>query len=132
MKYNLIKGKVTINTPLDSKNLYSITNGDLFATLQKLFLIEKKEFVWCRLFCLYGEKEDKWRLLAYIHKQLKKRLTVKLKSDYQTRNFINVFDTVEIISKVFLDKNIGLVNIFQKNLFQLRNFLKPLQGSMED
>jgi nucleoside-diphosphate-sugar epimerase len=126
MEYNLAKGKVTVNTVLDPKNLYSITKVALFTTLKKLFLLKKKEFVWCRLFYLYGEGEDKRRLSAYIHKQLKKGLPAKLTSGHQIRDFLNVCDAAEIISKVSLDKNIGVVNICSEKPISIKKFAETI------
>jgi len=129
MEYNLTKGKVTVNTALDPKNLYSITKVALFTTLQNFFSIKKKEFVWCRLFYLYGEGEDKRRLSAYIHKQLQRGLPVKLTSGHQIRDFLNVCDAAEIISKVALDKNAGVVNICSGKPISIKKFAENIAAN---
>lgn len=126
LEYKQTNGKVTVDTELDPKNLYSITKVALFTSLQKLFLIKKKEFVWCRLFYLYGEGEDERRLSAYIHKQLKNGLEVKLTSGYQIRDFMNVYDAAKIISKISLDKNVGVVNVCSEKPISIKKFAKKI------
>jgi dTDP-6-deoxy-L-talose 4-dehydrogenase (NAD+) len=126
LEYDLTKKKVTVNTALDPKNLYSITKVALFTSLQKLFLIKKKEFVWCRLFYLFGEGEDERRLSAYTHKQLQNGLPVKLTSGYQIRDFLNVCDAAKIISKISLDKNVGVVNICSEKPISVKKFAETI------
>lgn len=126
MEYSLKKGKITVNTALDPKNLYSITKVALFTSLQKLFIIKKKEFVWCRLFYLYGEGEDQRRLSAYIHKQLQNGLPAKLTSGNQIRDFINVCDAAKIISNISLDKNVGVINICSEKPISIRKFAQNI------
>jgi len=126
LEYNLKKRKLRVNTALDPKNLYSITKVALFTSLQKLFLIKKKEFVWCRLFYLYGEGEDERRLSAYIHKQLQNGLPAKLTSGNQIRDFLNVRDAAKIISNISLDKKVGAINVCSEKPISIKKFAQRI------
>jgi len=126
LEYNLKKGKLRVNTALDPKNLYSITKVALYTSLQKLFLIKKKEFVWCRLFYLYGEGEDERRLSAYIHKQLQNGLPAKLTSGNQIRDFLNVRDAAKIISNISLDKKVGAINVCSEKPISIKKFAQRI------
>lgn len=126
LEYDLSKGRVNINTDLNPINLYSVTKVSLFKTLQKIFSIKKKEFVWCRLFYLYGAGEDQRRLSPYIHKQLQNGFPVKLINSNNIRDFLNVYDAAKIISKVTLDKVVGVINVCSGKPITIKKFAQNI------
>lgn len=126
MEYDFSKPKLTVNTPLNPKNLYAITKVALFTSLRQLFNIYKKQFVWCRLFYLYGEGENSNRLSAYIHNQLKKGKSVNLSSGEQIRDFLDIKKAAKIITKISLNKKVGAVNICSEHPISIKKFAKNI------
>lgn len=126
MEYNFAKPRVTVNTPLDPKNLYSITKVALFTSLRKLFMIKKIKFVWCRLFYLYGQGEDPRRLSAYIHKQIENGLPIRLTSGDQIRDFLDIRDAAKIISNISLNKHEGVVNVCSEKPISIKRFAQSI------
>jgi dTDP-6-deoxy-L-talose 4-dehydrogenase (NAD+) len=69
------------------------------------------EFVWCRLFYLYGEDEDARRLVPYLRARLANGEPAELTSGNQIRHFINVNEAGRLIALAALDSVQGLINI---------------------
>jgi nucleoside-diphosphate-sugar epimerase len=110
-EYDLNIGEISIDTPLKPTTLYSKSKAALFSILSELLIKKGMEFVWCRLFYLYGDGEDERRFVPYLHKQLSKNKIAQLTTGKQVRDFMNVSDVAKIILKISLDKNVGPINI---------------------
>ena len=110
-EYDLNVNDVSITTPLKPKSLYSNSKVALFSILSELLKKESMEFVWCRLFYLFGDGEDDRRLVPYIHNQLSKNKNVELTSGKQIRDFLDVSDASEIIFNISINKHQGPINI---------------------
>lgn len=110
-EYDLNVGDISVTTPLKPKSLYSSSKVALFSILTELLRKETMEFVWCRLFYLYGDGEDDRRLVPYIHNRLSKNKTVELTSGKQIRDYLDVSDASKIISYVSVNKHQGPINI---------------------
>ena len=63
------------------------------------------------MFHLYGEGEDKRRLVPYLHDQLSKGKVVKLTSGKQTRDFLDVSKVGQIITNIAMGQHQGPINI---------------------
>ena len=69
------------------------------------------EFVWCRLFYLYGEGEDERRLVPYLRSKLKAGEPAELSSGTQIRDFLDVCEAGRMIVEAALGTVQGPVNI---------------------
>lgn len=111
IEYDLSKKFISIDTPLNPNTLYSSTKAALYYTLANTLPQKKIEFAWCRLFDLYGEGEDKRRLVSYIHNQISKGKIDKLTSGNQIRDYLNIKEASTIIAKIALGKQQGPINV---------------------
>ena len=69
------------------------------------------EFVWCRLFYLYGEDENDKRLVPYIRSKLENNQFAELTSGQQTRDYMDVSEAGAMISEMAFNNTLGCINI---------------------
>ena len=102
---------LSIETPLNPKTPYSLSKVSLLNTLRTLQLTSKMNYCWCRLFYLYGEGEDKNRLMPYINQKLKNGETVFLTNGEKIRDYIHISEATKLIIEIVLNKLYGEHNI---------------------
>jgi nucleoside-diphosphate-sugar epimerase len=69
------------------------------------------EFVWCRLFYLYGEGEDPRRLVPTLRQCLSEGRAADLTKGTQVRDFLDVREAGRLIAHAALSSKTGAVNI---------------------
>ena len=100
-----------IDSKLNPLFLYSIAKTSTYTLLTKLFKNCEVEFLWTRVFYLYGEGEDSRRLVAVLRSKLSKGETVDLTSGKQIRDFMDVQFAGSLIADASLSKTVGPFNI---------------------
>jgi dTDP-6-deoxy-L-talose 4-dehydrogenase (NAD+) len=110
-EYDLSGGILSINTPLNPLSLYAYTKAVLYKELSKEFFERSVEFCWCRLFYLFGEGEDKRRLVPYIHNKLSKGETVELTNGNKILDYLEVCEASQMIAEIALSDRHGPFNI---------------------
>lgn len=111
-EYDCDRKVLNTDTPLKPTTIYSSTKVALYYTLKELFKISKIEFVWCRIFYLYGGyNEDKRRLVPYIKESIKNNSYIYLSSGNQIRDFMHVRDAASEITAISLSNYCGAINI---------------------
>ena len=100
-----------INAPLNPQFLYSIAKVNAFLLLSKYFNNENIDFLWTRIFYLYGEDEDERRLVAVLRKKLALGEPVDLTSGNQIRDFLDVKIAGSMIAKAAIGRNVGPFNV---------------------
>jgi dTDP-6-deoxy-L-talose 4-dehydrogenase (NAD+) len=111
LEYDLSAGALSINTPLNPLSLYAYTKVALYKELSREFSERSVEFCWGRLFYLYGEGEDKRRLVPYIHNKLSKGETVELTNGNKILDYLNVSEASRVIAEIALSYKQGPFNI---------------------
>jgi len=69
-EYDLSNGMLSINTPINPLTPYAAAKAATYIALSEWFRANEIEFLWCRLFYLYGEGEDSRRLIPYLRQKL--------------------------------------------------------------
>ena len=110
-EYDLNGEILTTKTRLNPTTLYAATKTSLFLTLSQLLPPLGKTYSWCRLFYLYGENEDPRRIVPYLHQQLSAGHKAILSSGEQIRDFLNITEAGDRITKTALQQLSGPVNI---------------------
>lgn len=110
-EYDLKGGVLSIETPLKPITPYAASKTAAYMALSQYFSLTSIEFAWCRLFYLYGEGEDKRRLVPYLRTKLNTGEKAELTSGKQIRDFMNVKAAGAAISKVAFGNHIGPLNI---------------------
>lgn len=110
-EYDLTGGVLSIDTPLRPLTPYAGAKAAAFMALSQCLPYQGVEFVWCRLFYLYGEGEDARRLVPYLRARLIAGEPAELSNGNQIRDFLDVRETAEMTVEVALGKLQGAVNI---------------------
>lgn len=110
-EYDLTVGRLSVESPLKPLSLYAAAKTAVFSTLSKFLPSQDIEFLWCRLFYLYGDREDPQRLVPYIRSMLAAGKPAELGSGDQIRDFTDVAVAGEMIANEAMGNRQGAVNI---------------------
>lgn len=110
-EYDLTTGDLSLDTPLRPLTPYAGAKAAAYMALSQWLPAQSVEFVWCRLFYLYGEGEDERRLVPYIRSKLSAGETAELTSGTQIRDFLNVQVAAQTIVNAALSDHQGAMNI---------------------
>lgn len=100
-----------IDSPLEPKTPYATAKVETFRYLEKYFKDTETDFLWCRLFYLYGEGEDERRLVPFLINNLSKGKSVELSSGDKIKDYLDVAKAGEIISNLALSGHTGPYNV---------------------
>ena len=110
-EYDLTPGELSVETALDPLSPYAAAKAALYTALLQYLPSQNIEFLWCRLFYLYGEREDPRRLIPYLRAQIKEGKTAELTSGDQIRDFMDVAEAGQMIAEQALGELQGAINI---------------------
>ena len=110
-EYDPSGGTLSTKTPLKPETPYAKAKVDTYRALTDMLPRQHVEFVWCRLFYLYGEGEDPRRLVPYIRAQLAAGAPAELSAGTQVRDYIDVREAGSMIADAALGTVQGPVNI---------------------
>ena len=120
---------LTIESPLEPTTLYAAAKIGTYYTLREWFRQAQIPFLWCRLFHLYGEGEDKRRLVAFLHDSLAKGKRVDLTQATQLRDFIEVSQAAARIVSGALGDYQGPANICSGKARSIRSLAEEIADS---
>ncbi|MCI5162968.1 MAG: NAD(P)-dependent oxidoreductase [Candidatus Electrothrix sp. AX5] len=110
-EYDLSIGYLSVDTPLKPTTPYAASKTAAFLALSQYLAAAGVEFVWCRLFYLYGEGEDERRLVPYLRKRLAQGEIAELTSGTQVRDFLDIREAGRLIAEIAQGKQQGPVNV---------------------
>lgn len=125
-EYDLSVGLLSIDAPLKPATTYASTKAALYMGLAQWLPAQSVEFVWCRLFYLYGEGEDKRRLVGYLRDKFEKGEPAELTSGDQIRDYMDVSDAGMSITNVALGNCLGPVNICSGVPITIKNLAEQI------
>lgn len=125
-EYDQSQGVLTIDTPLKPLTTYAAAKVSLFTTLSQRLPRENVSFAWIRLFYLYGEGEDKKRLVPYVRSQILQGGFVDLTSGKQVRDFMDVAEAGKKIARISLTNQIGPINLCSGIPITVRQFVEKI------
>ena len=110
-EYDLTVEMLSVETPLKPLTPYAAAKAATFTALSQCLPSQGIEFLWCRLFYLYGEREDPRRLVPYLRSKLAEGEPAELTSGNQIRDFIDVTEAGRLITEKALGNSQGAINI---------------------
>ena len=125
-EYDQSQGVLTIDTPLKPLTTYAAAKVSLFTILSQWLPRESVSFAWIRLFYLYGEGEDKKRLVPYVRSQILQGDFVDLTSGKQVRDFMDVIEAGKKIARISLTDQIGPMNLCSGIPITVRQFVEKI------
>jgi len=111
IEYDLSGGWLSVETPLKPMSPYSGAKASAYLALSQYLPNQGVEFVWCRLFYLYGDGEHERRLVPYLRATLAAGVSAKLTNGAQIRDFLDVSQAGSMIVNAALSGEVGPVNI---------------------
>ena len=111
LEYDLGGGRVSVDTPLQPLTPYAEAKVAAFQALSQYLPLHGVSFAWCRLFYLYGEGENKRRLVPYLRSRLSAGEIAELSCGRQIRDYLDVRDAARMIVEAALGDVRGAVNI---------------------
>ena len=109
-EYQVSSQGLSVDTRLAPKFLYSACKASIYLILENIFK-NKIDFLWCRLFYLYGSGENENRLIPYIHAKLNALEQVNLTDGAQIRDYLDVKIAAQDIVNLAFGKRAGVFNI---------------------
>jgi nucleoside-diphosphate-sugar epimerase len=110
-EYDLSYGLLNVETPLKPLTPYAGAKAAAYMALSQWLPSQSVEFVWCRLFYLFGEGEDSRRLVPYLRAKLAAGEPAELTSGNQIRDFLDVNEAGCLIAEAALATVQGPINI---------------------
>lgn len=110
-EYDLTLGHLSVHTPLRPTTPYAAAKASTFWMLSQWLPTQGLEFLWCRLFYLFGEGEDPRRLVAMVRTKLAAGEPVELTSGAQLRDFMDVRFAGQRLAELALGGLQGPVNV---------------------
>ncbi len=110
-EYDLRGGRLSTQTPLNPLTPYAAAKASTYLTLNQWLPLQGVEFLWARLFYLYGAGEDPRRLVPYLHQQMQAGARADLTSGTQVRDFMDVDDAAAMLVGDALSARVGASNI---------------------
>ncbi|AWW44050.1 NAD-dependent epimerase/dehydratase family protein [Polynucleobacter paneuropaeus] len=111
LEYAMSDKPLTVDSPLEPLSPYAAAKAASFIFLSEYLRFKKIDFLWCRLFYLYGENEDARRLVPYIRHKIMSNEPVELTSGNQIRDFLDVKDAAKAIIQAMEENVFGCKNI---------------------
>lgn len=119
-------GKLAPDTPLDPKTPYAATKAATFMTLSQWLPLQDVEFLWARLFYLYGAGEHPRRLVPHLHRQLSAGEPAKLTKGTQIRDYMDVDDAAQLIVADAISDRQGPTNICSGEFITIRDIAERI------
>ncbi|PPC78432.1 NAD-dependent epimerase/dehydratase [Pokkaliibacter plantistimulans] len=118
-----------IDSPLIATNAYTAAKISCYWNLKYLFSNTSISFSWCRFFYLYGEGEDRRRLVPYVHDQLLAENKVFVANPDLIRDFLDVKLAGKLVAKVLSNNKSGAVNICSGVAESVREIVEKIAKS---
>ncbi len=102
---------LTVDAPLQPLTPYAAAKVSAYHVLSQWLPRQDVEFLWGRLFYLYGDGEPENRLVPHLHRQLSLGRPVDLTSGTQVRDFMDVKDAGALLADAALSETTGPFNV---------------------
>jgi len=131
-EYELMTNKkIDIDQPLKPLTEYAKAKVETFNALTLLFKREEINFIWARLFYLYGEGEDRRRLIPVLREKLTNGKKVALTKGTEIRDYLDVEEAGRIISELALSDRLGPFNVCSGQGVSIREIAKNIAKDYE-
>lgn len=114
--------------PVQPQSLYAAAKLSTRLMGEQLARIQGTEFVWARLFYLYGPFEDRRRLVPSVVDSLLRGEPVDVTQGMQVRDFLHVADVASALVALALSNATGVVNVGSGRPVTVRQVVSTLES----
>jgi UDP-glucose 4-epimerase len=127
-EYGKFEGKITENHPTNPVNAYAATKLACLELTKNFAEINNINWVWVRVFSLFGEKEGENWLIPSTLNTIKNNLNLELTHGEQKYSYLYINDFTEIIYKI-IQKNIdsGVYNVSSEISFSIKSIVTKIR-----
>jgi nucleoside-diphosphate-sugar epimerase len=119
--FSLLNGKpIATSTPLKGNTLYAKCKIEVFNHLNQAHKASGIDFVWARLFFIYGSHDKKGRLIPYIYEQIMQGRHAVPKFGGAKRDYIYVNDLAKQIVSLIESNYKGALNLGTEKAFKIQ------------
>ena len=119
--FSYLNGKpIATSTPLKGNTLYAKCKIDVFNYLNQRHQEHGIDYVWARLFFIYGTHDKKGRLIPYIYEQIMQGKPAVPKFGGAKRDYIYVNDLAKQIVSVIPNTYKGALNLGTEKSFKIQ------------
>ncbi len=104
-------GHFSVHSALRPTTLYAACKLSVYLTLSEWLRERGVDFLWCRLFYLYGDGEAPGRLVPHLHARLSAGVPAELTSGTQVRDYLDVSVAAGMLVEAALDGAPGAHNV---------------------
>ena len=112
------------DSPLAPSSLYAKCKAELYFDCCNLFRNSSVEFLWCRVFFVYGDNEKSGRLIPYVDEKIKNGQDIELRTPHAIRDFIDVELAGRMIVSDLMSGKRGVSNICSEVGVTVRSFVE--------
>ena len=123
LEYESTKKKTSTNSKINPDNLYAASKTALFFVLKNFFLKKKINFLWCRLYFLYGEFENPRRLYPKILEAINKKKNIKISNPSNIIDISNIDKITDKLSYYINNNEKGVKNLCLGKGISIKNFV---------
>lgn len=130
-EYGNINGKISENYQTNALNAYGATKLACLEIFKSFCLINDINWIWLRLFSVFGEKENSnWLIPSLINSMLNKN-EMDLTLGEQKYAYLYVKDYAEIMRKIITeDINSGIYNISSDQVRTIRSLIEDIRNAV--
>jgi nucleoside-diphosphate-sugar epimerase len=110
-EYDLAPGYLAESNPTGPSTLYGAAKLSFALLASRLLAQSPMEFIWARLFYLYGPGEDSRRLVPSVIRGLLSGVAVPLTRGDQVRDYVHVRDAARALVHLAVAGGAGVVNV---------------------
>jgi nucleoside-diphosphate-sugar epimerase len=125
-EYDTSKDILSTKSSIGPDTLYGAAKVATYLTLSQYFKTKRIEFLWARIFFLYGEGESDRRLVAYVRKRLSAGQVANLSSGKQIRDYMDVKYAADNIVNFSFSEIQGVVNICSGKPVTVRQLVEEI------
>jgi nucleoside-diphosphate-sugar epimerase len=110
-EYQFSESPLDVLSPLNPQTPYAEAKVKTFNYLSDFLAKHDVEFLWCRLFYLFGEGEDERRLIPFLRKSLAAGKEIELTSGEKVKDYLEIQEAGKIIANLAINIHTGPYNI---------------------
>jgi nucleoside-diphosphate-sugar epimerase len=117
---------ISIQTPLKGNTLYAKSKIEVYNYLTKLQEETSTNFVWARLFFIYGPYEKKGRLISYIYEQMATNHRAIPRFGGVVRDYIYVKDLAKQLVSLVQSPYCGAINLGTEGGYKVQDIFEQM------
>ncbi len=128
-EYGIINGKITENSETHALNAYAATKLACFEILKSFSSINSINWIWLRLFSVFGEKENtNWLIPSLVDSMLNKK-EMDFTLGEQKYAYLYVKDFAEMMKRIAIQNvKSGIYNVSSEEIRTIRSLIEDVKN----